>query len=598
MLNFKFKKAIMINKYLWFIVSILFVASSCDLEELPKATTTESEIFGTVTGLNLYSNSFYDYLPSGNGIVTEDYMTDINARKDRPIFLTQGAYSATSTSSGWDWGSLRNINFFLANNNSNDVDKSIRDHYNGLARFWRAWFYFDKVIRFGDVPWIGEPLEVDDPALYGPRDPRTLVMDSVLLDLDFAIANINDSDPSRTKVTRDVALALKSRVCLVEGTFRKYHPQLDLVNTANKWLTESINSSEVIMDEGNFRVYNDAGTDNSYRELFISQSPVISEIIFGRAFSTEYDLNHGANWHYHSSTYGVQLSPIRTFINTYLMLDGTPFTEVDDYEKMPFHEEVKDRDKRLKQSIVLGDYERISAGKKVAWPPNFGYTLTGYHPIKWCLDDVYYDGDTRNDNFLSIFRYAEILLNYAEARAELGTLTDEDWAKTVGALRARAGITVGLETKPVIADSYLQENFFPNISDPTILEIRRERSIELYLEVSRFTDILRWRRGELMEMEYNGIYVSKANEFIDLNQDGVFDVYFYYGDSPTSDERLPGVNYIDINPGGTRTLSNGTYGEIKWLDNQPRTWEDKMYLYPIPETHRLVNPDLGQNPGW
>lgn len=565
---------------------------------MPKATTTKNEIFGTVTGLNLYSNSFYDYLPSGNGIVTEDYMTDINARKDRPIFLTKGAFSATSTSSEWSREALRNINFFLANNNSTEVDKSIRDHYNGLARFWRAWFYYDKVIRFGDVPWIGKPLEVDDPVLYGSRDSRALIMDSVLLDLNFAIANINDSDPSRTKVTRDVAYALKSRICLVEGTYRKYHPQLELTNTATMWLNEAVNAAKTIMDEGNFRVYNDAGVDNSYRELFISQSPIASEIIFGRSFATEFDLNHAANWHYHSSTYGVQLSPIRTFINTYLMLDGTPFTELNGYKTMPFNEEVKMRDKRLKQSIILGDYKRISAGREIPGPPNFGYTLTGYHPIKWCLDDVYFDGDTRNDNFVSIFRYGEILLNYAEAKAELGSFTDGDWAKTVGVLRSRAGITAGLDTKPVIIDSYLQNNFFPNISDPVILEIRRERSIELYLEVSRFTDILRWKRGELMEMEYDGIYVSSTNELIDLNEDGIFDVYFYYGDSPASTDRIPGVNYIDVNPGGTRVLSNGTFGKIKWLDSQPRSWDDKMYLYPIPETHRLVNPNLGQNPGW
>jgi hypothetical protein len=525
-------------------------------------------------------------------------MTDINARKDRPTFLTEGAFSPTSTSSGWDWGTLRNLNFFLANNNSIEIDESVRKHYDGLARFWRAWFYFDKVIRFGNVPWIGNPLDISDPALYGPRDSRALVMDSVLFDLNYAIANINENDPSRTKITRNVALALKSRVCLVEGTYRKYHPQLELANTANTWLTEAANAAKTIMDENNFSIYDGAGTDFSYRQLFISKSPVASEIIFGRAFSTDYDLNHGANWHYHSSTYGVQLSPIRTFINTYLMLDGTPFTETEGYETMPFNEEVKGRDKRLKQSIILGDYKRISAGKEIPGPPNFGYTLTGYHPIKWCLDDVYYDGDTRNDNFISIFRYGEILLNYAEAKAELGELTDLDWARTVGTLRARAGITGGLNNKPENIDAYFQEKFFPDITDPVILEIRRERSIELYLEVSRFTDIRRWRRGELMEMEYNGIYVPAVNELIDLNEDGIFDVYFYYGDPPSTDDRVSGVNYINVNTGGNRWLSDNTYGEIKWLDSQPRKWEDKMYLYPIPETHRLVNPSLGQNPGW
>src|SRR5690606_31671547 len=114
--------------------------------------------------------------------------------------------------------------------------------------------------------------------------------------------------------------------------------------------------------------------------------------------------------------------------------------------------------------------------------------------------------DTRdlNDNAVSIFRYAEVLLNYAEAKAELGTLTDADWELTIGTLRSRAGITGGLTTKPVEVDSYLQSTYFPDVSDPVILEIRRERGIELAMEGFRFYDIVRWKRGELMEMEWNG----------------------------------------------------------------------------------------------
>ncbi len=589
---------IMKNQYIWFVLMSLFIVTSCDLEESPVATTSKQEVFGTETGLRLYSNSFYNYLPSGNNIVTEDYLSDINARDSRHIFLTEGAFGPTSTTAGWNWGELRNINYFLSNNNFPEVDVSVRNHFNGVARFWRAWFYFDKVVRFGDVPWINEPLDVADPKLYGDRDPRALVMDSVLADLNYAIDNITTSDNSRTRVTRNVALALKSRICLVEASYRKYHPELGLANTANAWFAEAANAAKVLMDEGSFSLYTGAGPEMSYRQLFISPAPVSSEIIFGRSFDVNYNLNHGANWHFHSSTYGVQLSPVRTFINTYLNLDGTPFTELAGFETMTFAEEVKYRDLRLQQSIMMGDYTRIAAGREIASPPNFGYTLTGYHPIKWSLDDVYYDGDTRNDNFISILRFGEVLLNYAEAKAELGTLTDADWAVTIGLLRSRAGITGGLNAKPTIVDTYLQQTFFPSISDPVILEVRRERSIELYLEVSRFTDIRRWRRGELMEMRYNGIYVPEVNQYMDLNEDGIPDVYFFYGDPPPAESRIAGVHYLDVNPGGNRWLSDDTSGELIWLDSQPRKWDDKMYLYPIPEAHRIVNPNLGQNPGW
>ena len=92
---------------------------------------------------------------------------------------------------------------------------------------------------------------------------------------------------------------------------------------------------------------------------------------------------------------------------------------------------------------------------------------------------MYYDTRDLNINSVALFRYAEVLLNYAEAKAELGTLTDADWAATIGVLRSRAGITGGLTAKPTVVDPYLQSTYFPAITDPVILEVRRERGIEL-----------------------------------------------------------------------------------------------------------------------
>lgn len=90
-------------------------------------------------------------------------------------------------------------------------------------------------------------------------------------------------------------------------------------------------------------------------------------------------------------------------------------------------------------------------------------------PIKWALDDMYYDTRDLNINSVSIFRFAEVLLVYAEAKAELGTLTDADWAATIGLLRKRAGITGGLTTKPTTVDTYLQSNYFPRNLRPSPL---------------------------------------------------------------------------------------------------------------------------------
>lgn len=153
---------------------------------------------------------------------------------------------------------------------------------------------------------------------------------------------------------------------------------------------------------------------------------------------------------------------------------------------MLFKDEVKNRDLRLRQSIRSQDYKRITNGQPVPAPPVFSYTFTGYQPIKLTLDNTALDAGRLNTNAIPLFRYAEVLLNFAEAKAELGTLTNAEWALTIGALRARAGITGGLSTKPIVADPYLIANYFPNISDPTLLEIRRERGIELSLEGFRF----------------------------------------------------------------------------------------------------------------
>ncbi len=180
-----------------------------------------------------------------------------------------------------------------------------------------------------------------------------------------------------------------------------------------------------------------------------------------------------------------------------------------------------------------------------------------------------------------------------------GTLTDADWASTIGLIRKRAGITGGLNTKPTLVDNYLKTNYFPEISDPSILEIRRERGIELCLEGFRFDDIVRWKRGPLMEMEWNGMYVPKLDVPLDLNEDGVLDVAFYKK-LPT---KVNGVTYVEVSPiiGGkpnAQLLKDGDFGELTWFNNVPRKWADRNYYYPIPAADLITNPKLNQNAGW
>lgn len=588
--------------------SFLLLAACKKLDQLPQSAASKEAVFGSEKGLQLYSNSFYNDLPAANDVVRMDNMSDYAARTDVPTFLTANGFGPLQ-SSGWGWSPLRNINYFLENNNNPVISESIRNNYNGIARFFRALFYYYKVQRFGDVPWFGKTIDVYDSAsLYKPRDPRVLIMDSVMADLNFAIDNITANDNTRSLVTKYVALAYKSRICLFEGTFRKYHDSTGglaegLGSTADLWLTAAAEAAKIVMDEGGFALNTTGGPDASYRQLFISKQPVAREIILANVVDPTQNVLNDANWYWTSATYGSRLSFIRTFVNTYLNLDGTPFTSVPGYETKTFPEEVKNRDKRLQQTIRMGNYKRLVAGTSQPAPPVFSYTYTGYQPIKWTLDDDYFDGGTRNDNSISLIRYAEVLLNYAEAKAELGTLTDNDWVATIGALRSRAGITGGLTTIPTVVDAYLQSNYFPDIDDPAILEIRRERGIELAWEGLRFPDLLRWKRGALLTMTWNGFYVPALLTPLDLNEDGKNDVLFYQGTAPAQN-LYPGVTLINVSaslPNGAanpQRLSNNTNGEITWLNNVSRIWDYKKYLYPIPENDVQINPALGQNPGW
>jgi hypothetical protein len=580
------------------ILGSLFIYG-CNLEEFPEATTTKGPIFGSESGLILYTNSFYNIL-NGKNLHRADAISDYLCRKDSPAFITPGNFSA-EVSSGWSWSDLRNINYFIANCNDPKLSVSIRNNYLGIARFFRAWFYFEKVKRFGNVPWIGKPLDVSDKELlFKSQDSRKLIIDSIIADLNFASENITSkSENTRSLITKYVAYAFLARVCLYEGTYRKYHTQLGLTSTSNALLEQASTAAKKVMDEGGYKLYDGAGIDKSYRQVFINPAPISTEVMLSAVCDLALNNLNDANWYWTSGTYGDKANFIRSFINTYLKIDGTPYTNDPSYKTMLFKDEVKGRDKRLQQTIRTGDYKRINNGILEAAPPLFSYTFTGYQPIKWTLDDMYYDTRDLNINSVSIFRYAEVLLILAEAKAELGTITDAEWAATVGLLRKRAGITGGISSKPTVVDPYLKSTYFPELNDATLLEIRRERGIELCLEGFRFDDLIRWRKGKLLEMEWNGMYVPSLDTPLDLNEDGKLDVAFFKK-LPT---KVAGVTYVEVSSlisgkPNSQLLKNSDNGELTWLNNIVRKFDDKHYLYPIPAGDMITNPNLKQNPGW
>jgi hypothetical protein len=568
-------------------LTILFSCNKDFLEKSPMDKLVPANFFTTEKDLDLYTTSFYQrMLPAGLSIVQDDEMGDYTSKSLSPTYIA-GAYSAINEGS-WNWTNLRNINYFLENYNNPVIPIAVRNHYAGIARFFRAYFYYDKVKTYGDVPWYSNTLSTSDSALYKQRDPRTLVMDSVLADLNFATQNIYDTkDATSSTVTRQVALALKSRICLFEGTFRKYHTELNLTGTADKWFTDAADAAKKVIDAGKYKVYNTGAPTKDYRNLFISENPVSDEVMWSLVFNNALRRWHEVTWKFNSATYGSRWGLNKQFINTYMMTDGKRFTDIPGYDTMVFVNEMKNRDNRLGQTVRALGYKRSDGS---AAPANFGYTFTGYHIMKFSLDEKRLDGLTESYNSISMIRYAEVLLNYAEAKTELNQMNTAVWNQTIAVLRSRAGVVTA---EPVIADQYLQSTYFPEITDKYLLEVRRERGIELVYEGLRYDDLLRWKKGKLLEMQWKGIYVPAKDLPMDLDGNGTPDVAFV---DKTPAVKVPGVIYYTLT--GSAKLTGGTKGFITWRDDEVRKFEDKKYFHPISNTDLVLNPKLVQNPGW
>jgi hypothetical protein len=561
--------------------------SSCDLDQLPKEAISPETFFNTENDLLLYTNSFYNALPSAEDVYNEDVDNVVkNSLRDE----LQGTRIVPTSGGGWTWTNLRNINYFLANSNK-CTDKKAVAKYNGVARFFRAYFYFGMVKRFGDVPWYSSTIEVaDEDLLTKARDPRTLVMDSVMADIDFAIANLEGTRQVNT-ITKWTALALKSRMALYEGTFRKYHTEFNLPD-ADKFLDECIEASEDLMKNSGYGIYKDTPA-TAYLKLFSADNSIAEEIILGRDFSDQLQVYHNLNYYTMTASYG-KPGLEKKLVNSYLMADGTRFTDMKGYETMQFYDEVQKRDPRLAQSIRTPGYTRI--GESTPLVPEFGATVTGYQLIKF-VSEPKWDTFGKDITDMPIFRYAEVLLNFAEAKAEKGTLTQDDLDISTKLTRGRVGMpNISLADANAKPDPY-QAQMYTKLSGKNvgvILEIRRERRIELLMEnFFRWDDIIRWKEGQLLTKQFKGMYFPGPGSY-DLDKNGKVDLVIYEGTKPT----VPGAQLLKL--GSEILLENGAKGGNIVVNGHinKKFDENKDYLYPIPKQERLLNTNLSQNPNW
>lgn len=606
-------KKILYTKIASLVGATLLIFSSCDdfLTRDTYDSINADEYFQTETDLELYTNGFIQNMtPSARTIGYGDINAEYVAVQTPADLLRPDGNVNPGNQGGWtesSWANLRSINYYLDNmvKAKGNVDTKTYNHYEGVGRFWRAWFYYDKVQTFGAVPFYDKSISSDDnEALFKAQDSREYVMDKILEDLNFAAENCSDDEKyikGGSGITKWTVLAFKSRVCLFEGTYRKYHlvdpssgkQWTDEGANVKKFLNASIDASHKIMESKKYSLVT-GDVNKAYRGLFTSAKIDIKEVIWGRQFSQDLSTYHDLSWVYYSSTYGSKVSLTKTFMNTYLMLNGTPFTNRSNYKVIEFADEFAHRDARMAQTVINPKYEMSLGGVHQLYSPNWLTTRTGYHPIKWSIDS---DADnvlakSASWNALPIFRYAEILLNYAEAKAELNEMNAGEWEKTITLIRQRAGVT---SVVPAEADPYMVEYFKNQVDDKWILEIRRERGIEMCLEMGlRWDDLMRWHMGELLNSSENpwiGIYIPNSSAQYDFNGDGKIDFKIVTEDKDVA------TNAIKISQSGVdQSFSINNDKNLVW--NYVRTWSEYKYLKPIPTDAITRNPNLKQNYLW
>lgn len=436
---------------------MLFSASCEDfLTKVPETDLSPDTFFTTEAELEMWTNNFYaEILPEADNLtaqVADDhYTSSLNA-------IEKGTRSPSSASWGvGTWQPLRRINYFLENNKC--ADPAIKAEYDGVAYFFRAMFYFNKVRQYGDIPYYDKVIGSSDEAMLNkPRDPRGYVMLKICQDLDKAYELLPDKWEAYSvyKVTKDAAMALKSRAALFEGTFRKYHagteyvPQdeqtFDGITVSSKWfLEQAAEAASKVMGKHSLYTGNTLGlatkaTKASYREYFILEDAEDSETILSRRYSVALLIRHGIQFNMKNGRH----SATARFVNHYLQADGTPIQNRAGWQTLSYRDAFKNRDPRMEQTLHGPSY--VAYQGKGHEMMTFDRNLSGYRVIKF-ISSTDHENATTSTTDYPLLRYAEVLLNYAEAKAELGTLTADDLAKTINVIRARVGMP-GLTAVP------------------------------------------------------------------------------------------------------------------------------------------------------
>lgn len=564
------------NKRLYSILlAVIVISGGCKkkfLERYPLDAFRDEAYWTNENSVRTFSYGFYTAYFSGYGTGAGGfgrYFSSQSLNDDfAPSSPTQFTRNVPTSGGGWSFTWVRKANLFINRVQTVPMEEEAIKHWTGIGRFFRAMEYGDLVRSFGDMPWYGSELTPTDEELYKPRDPRTLVMDSVLADFKYAAQNVRLSDGNDgLTVNRYVVLAFMSRIFLFEGTFLKYH---NIDQTKSKeYLEAALWAANEVMKSGKYSI-----TDE-YRSLFNSLDLTgKKEIILYRKYETGL-VTHGLHSYVNKEP---QTGASKDAVESFLAKDGLPISISPLYRgDTSIAAVMTDRDPRLTETFVP-DAVRLQG---IAT----NYSTSGYAVRKFfneALKDALEGNGFLNITDAPIIRYGEVLLNYAEAAAELGTLTQADLDKSINLLRARPGIGLPklqvIGGQPAVAGKvYNDPKRDPTVS-ALLWEIRRERRTELMFEGFRLDDLKRWKKLEYTDTQAKpdinrGVWIKRSS------YPGLLASIKIENDAPQG--------YIIPAPNAA--------------SQRPFT-DPKVYLEPIPLDQIKLYQDRGvqlkQNPGW
>lgn len=565
-------------------VLTLFVSSCMNLE--PKADLGDNLVWSKAGNFQLFANQFYGWTRDFHASVTyacgtsdgphSDYRSDLIATSSINTY-SQGTNTIPASDNNYTdlYRRIYYTNLLLKNAEGFSNQDAIAVPI-GEARFFRAYLHFELVQIWGNAILLTTPLDLDSEQLYGPRDDRGVVIDQIILDLQEAARLLPETASEAGRLTKYAALSMLSRVALYEGTWQKFHTggRETTTNTARstELLTIAKNAATSVINSGKHQLFYNATLDSaSYRYMFILEDVQCNPAGLTKKDNTEYILskrhrngdNLGTN-----ITHGMQANVCyvtRKMANMYLCSDGLPISKSPLFKGyVGATDEFMNRDMRMQTTLLMNNkvYWNNDGKWRITWDTDdvTNNSLTanvrsnsGYQNNKWGVERQVADSYESMD--YPVIRYAEVLLNYAEAIYELnGSITDSDLDISLNLVRQRIN-----KDMPKLSNSFATTNGL-SIRD----EIRRERAVELFLEGFRIDDLKRWASAAT-EMPQDQLGVKVTGTWFEANW-------------PTQTRKL--------NSDGCIILYND------------RTWSDKLYLYPLPSDQLQLNPQLGQNPSW